>query len=108
MADLGRTLFGLGLGLAALGLLLMVVARFGGLPLGLGRLPGDDKNVEPVVTVSNGKADIVTLHKIEGTDIWRLVADIASDAGAVCELSAHVAGYDKKLSEIWMFQWVKP
>ena len=74
----------------------------------LGRLPGDDKNVEPVVTVSNGKADIVTLHKIEGTDIWRLVADIASDAGAVCELSAHVAGYDKKLSEIWMFQWVKP
>lgn len=74
----------------------------------LSRLPGDDKMVEPVVTATNGKVDVVTLHKIEGTDIWRLVADIASETGAVCELSAHVAGYDRKLSEIWMFQWVKP
>ena len=74
----------------------------------LGRLPAEDGEVMPVVTVTNGKADITTLHKIDGTDIWRLVADIASESGAVCELSAHVAGYGKKLSEIWMFQWVKP
>ena len=74
----------------------------------LSRLPGDDKNIEPVVTATNGKVDVVTLHKIDGTDIWRLVADIASETGAVCELSAHVAGYGRKLSEIWMFQWVKP
>lgn len=74
----------------------------------LSRLPGDDKNVQPVVTVTNGKTDVVTLHKVEGTDMWRLVVDIASEKGAVCELSAHVAGYGKKLSEIWMFQWVKP
>ena len=74
----------------------------------LSRLPGDDKSVQPVVTVTNGKTDVVTLHKVEGTDMWRLVVDIASEKGAVCELSAHVAGYGKKLSEIWMFQWVKP
>lgn len=74
----------------------------------LGRLPAEDSEVMPVVTVTNGKADITTLHKIDGTDIWRLVVDIASESGAVCELSAHVAGYGKKLSEIWMFQWVKP
>lgn len=74
----------------------------------LSRLPVDDQNIEPVVSATNGKVDVVTLHKIEGTDIWRLVVDIASETGAVCELSAHVAGYGRKLSEIWMFQWVKP
>ena len=61
-----------------------------------------------MVTVTNGKAEFVTLHKIEGTDMWRLVFDVASEKGAVCELAAHVAGYGKKLSEVWMFQWVKP
>ena len=40
--------------------------------------------------------------------MWRLVFDVASEKGVVCELSAHVAGYGKKLSEVWMFQWVKP
>ncbi|MBS0564874.1 MAG: glucan biosynthesis protein [Proteobacteria bacterium] len=74
----------------------------------LGRLPGDNADIKPVVTVTNGTAEIVTLHKIDGADIWRLVMDIASEQGAVCELSAHVAGYEKKLSEIWMCQWVKP
>ena len=74
----------------------------------LSRIPGDDTSVAPVVTVTNGKAEFVTLHKIEGTDMWRLVFDVASEKGVVCELSAHVAGYGKKLSEVWMFQWVKP
>jgi len=74
----------------------------------LSRLPADDKSVQPVVTISKGRVDVVTLHRIDGTDMWRLVVDIASDKGDVCELSAHVAGYGRKLSEIWMFQWVKP
>jgi periplasmic glucans biosynthesis protein len=74
----------------------------------LGRLPAEDKDVEPVVTASAGKAENVTLHKVEGTDIWRLVADVETEKGAVCELSAHIAGYGRKLTEVWMFQWVKP
>ncbi len=74
----------------------------------LSRLPADDAEVKPVVTVTNGKAEVMTLHRVEGTDIWRLVVDIASEPGAVCELSAHVAGYGRKLTEIWMFQWVRP
>lgn len=74
----------------------------------LGRLPGENEDVQPVITVTNGKTEVVTLHKIDGTDIWRLVMDIASDQGAVCEMSAHIAGFGKKLSEVWMCQWVKP
>ncbi|MCY1126261.1 glucan biosynthesis protein [Frigidibacter sp. RF13] len=73
----------------------------------LSRLAPEDAGIKPVVTVTNGKAENVTLHRIDGTDIWRLVFDVASDTGAVAELSAHVAGYGRKLTEIWMFQWVK-
>lgn len=74
----------------------------------LGRLPGDNTEIEPVISVNNGSADVVTMHKIDGLDIWRLVMDISSEKGVVCEISAHVAGYGKKLSEIWVYQWVKP
>ena len=74
----------------------------------LGRLPGDNSEIKPVVTVTNGAAEVATLHKIEGTDIWRLVLDVSAEHGVVCEMSAHVAGYDRKLTEIWMCQWMKP
>lgn len=73
----------------------------------LGRLPADDQVVKPVVDISNGKAEVVTLSKIDGTDIWRLVMDVSAEPDAVVELSAHVAGYGRKLSEIWLFQWMK-
>ena len=74
----------------------------------LARLPDFDTEVKPVVTVSGGKADVVTLSKMVGRDAWRLVVDVAADRGAVVELSAHVAGYGRKLTEIWSFQWMKP
>lgn len=74
----------------------------------LARLADDDGNVQPVVSISNGKAEVTTLSKVRGTNIWRLVVDVASEPGAVVELSAHVAGYGRKLSEVWLFQWVRP
>ncbi len=74
----------------------------------LARLPGLDDVVKPVVNVSGGKADVVTLSKIPDTDIWRLVIDVASDKGKLVELSAHIAGYGRKLTEVWTFQWVRP
>ena len=74
----------------------------------LAQLPAEDQEVKPVVTLSAGNADVVTLAKVAGQDMWRLVMDISSQPGEVVELSAHVAGYGRKLSEIWMFQWVKP
>lgn len=74
----------------------------------LSRLPDDTGELLPVVSVANGTAEVTTLSKVRGTDIWRLVVDVASEPGAVVELSAHIAGFGRKLSEIWLFQWVRP
>ena len=74
----------------------------------LARLPNFDGVVMPVVSVSGGKAEVVTLSKLsQDGDLWRLVIDVASDPGVMVELSAHIAGYGRKLSEIWTFQWVR-
>ncbi|MEO6301347.1 MAG: glucan biosynthesis protein, partial [Paracoccaceae bacterium] len=61
---------------------------------------------EPKVTVENATLIGTTLEKIEGTDMWRLVLDVSADAGAVVELSAHLAGYGRRLTEMWLYQWV--
>lgn len=74
----------------------------------LARLPEDNGEVQPVVSISNGKAQVTTLSKVRDSNIWRLVLDVASEPGAVVELSAHIAGYGRKLSEVWLFQWVRP
>ncbi len=72
----------------------------------LARMPGDSA-VKPVITVSNGKIVTQTLFKLAGTDIWRLVMDVSAQSGAVVELTAHLAGYGRKLTEIWLYQWMK-
>jgi glucans biosynthesis protein len=72
----------------------------------LGRMPADAA-VQPVVTVSNGKIVTQTLFKIMGSDIWRLVIDVSGPDAGVVELTAHIAGYGRKLTEIWLYQWMK-
>lgn len=74
----------------------------------LDRVGADDEEIEPVVTISGGQLDVVTLSKVAEAGVWRLVLDVASEPGSVVELSAHIAGYGRKLSEVWLFQWVKP
>ncbi len=65
-----------------------------------------DALVEPVVTIANGELTGSTLEKIANTDIWRLVIDISAADAAVVELGAHIAGYDRKLTETWLYQWI--
>lgn len=79
-----------------------VVDFAGGL---LASLPADAA-VEPVVTISGGTISVLTLSKIEGFNIWRLVIDVLPETGETVELVAHVAGYGRKLSEDWLYQWV--
>ncbi|MBI1173394.1 glucan biosynthesis protein D [bacterium] len=62
--------------------------------------------VKPEVTIANGTLTGTTLEKIQGTDIWRLVMDVSADPGAVVEMSAHIAGYGRRLTEMWLYQWV--
>lgn len=79
-----------------------VVDFAGGL---LASLPAD-AIVEPIVTISGGRISVQTLSKIEGANIWRLVIDVLPESGETVELVAHVAGYGRKLSEDWLYQWV--
>ena len=77
--------------------------------LGEGGLVGamePEAEIEPIVTIANGEITGSTIEKIAGTDIWRLVIDISAADGAVVELSAHLAGYDRRLTENWLYQWI--
>jgi glucans biosynthesis protein len=87
---------------AAQGTRKFVIDFRGGL---LAQLDGEAK-VEPVVTISNGQVLGTTIEKISGTDLWRLVIDVSAQSAAVVELGAHVAGYDRKLTETWLYQWI--
>ena len=74
----------------------------GGLP---GTLP-EGAQAEAVVTIAQGKIVTQTLSPIGGTDVRRLVLDVVAADGATAELSAHVAGYGRKLTKLWLYQWV--
>lgn len=45
------------------------------------------------------------LQRISGHTMWRLVLDVIGEEDVV-ELSAHIEGYGRKLTETWLFQWI--
>ena len=65
-----------------------------------------DAELDARVIVSRGEILSETLSKIEGTDIWRLVLDVVPEPDAVTELVAYVEGYDERLTETWLYQWI--
>jgi len=79
------------------------VVDFAGGPLT--ELPADAE-ISAEVSISTGELLSKTLERLEDGRAWRLVIDVAAEEGAVVELVAHLAGFDRKLSEIWLFQWV--
>jgi glucans biosynthesis protein len=36
-----------------------------------------------------------------------LVLDVVPGEKDTVELNAHIAGFDRKLSETWLYQWIK-
>ncbi|MBQ2263061.1 MAG: glucan biosynthesis protein G [Loktanella sp.] len=72
----------------------------------LSRLTAED-DVAPVVSVNGGALVSVTLGPVDDGAIWRMVLDVTADDGGLVELSAHVAGYGRKLTETWIYQWIK-
>jgi glucans biosynthesis protein len=73
----------------------------------LSRLSVEDQDsVAPVVTVGGGDLVYATLERIDEESRWRLVVDVRADEGAIVELTGHVAGFGRKLSEVWVCQWV--
>ncbi|GGG81903.1 glucans biosynthesis protein G [Salipiger pallidus] len=74
---------------------------------GLLRELSADAKVDPAITVSNASVTTTALAKVSGTDIWRLVIDVQAEPGSTVELKAALAGYDRTLTETWLYQWVK-
>ncbi|PYE86152.1 glucan biosynthesis protein [Pseudoroseicyclus aestuarii] len=71
----------------------------------LGGMPADAA-VELVHSSHGGEVTVATLDRLEGRDIWRAVLDVTAEDGGLVELSAHIAGYGRKLTEIWVCQWI--
>ncbi|WP_415919485.1 glucan biosynthesis protein [Tateyamaria sp. SN6-1] len=74
----------------------------------LGALP-EDAPVQPVVTASAGMIEGMVLHKVADATVptWRLFIDIDGGDTELIELTAHVADDSQKLSETWLFQWLR-
>ncbi len=66
---------------------------------------GAGAGLSPVVTVAGGQLVRHHLDRLE-SGRWRLVMDVAAAPGDVVELTAHLAGYGRKLTETWLNQWV--
>lgn len=58
-----------------------------------------------VASAVGGSITTQVLHRIPETNVWRLVLDVVGK-GKLIELSAHVEGFDQKLTETWLFQWL--
>ncbi len=78
-----------------------------GLPGSAARAPeGGEAEVVPVVTATGGEIVFATLDAVPDAGIWRLVIDLRAEPGAVVEVLAHVAGYGRRLTEVWAGQWI--
>ncbi len=78
------------------------VIDFAGPPLA--DLPADAE-IAAVVTHSAGEVLSQTLERVEDIGVWRLVIDISAPGQPLVELSAHLAGFGRKLTETWLYQW---
>ena len=69
---------------------------------------GDDQQVKANITVSNGKLEEEVLQTIDpGSGLLRLVVEVSADAGAVVEMSADLWLEERRLSETWIYQWLR-
>lgn len=71
----------------------------------IANLPLDAK-LDPVINVQNGEVEHSSLVRIPESNMWRLVIDVRGTKGQIVELGAHIAGYGRKLSETWLYQWM--
>ncbi|WP_417579226.1 glucan biosynthesis protein [Pelagibacterium sp.] len=79
-----------------------VVDFRGGLLAGLA---GDQEDIEALFTVTGGEVAGSVLKKVSD-DTWRLVLDVELNGATTVELVAHVAGFGRKLTETWLYQWM--
>jgi glucans biosynthesis protein len=72
----------------------------------LSDLPADAE-ISPKISVGRGELVEAVVSKVSGTDIWRLVIEVKTDPKTVAELTAVLGGYERTLTETWLYQWVR-
>ncbi|WP_432254619.1 glucan biosynthesis protein [Limimaricola sp. AA108-03] len=65
-----------------------------------------EAEVELKAEAHGGEILSQTLERIEASGQWRAVLDVSAPPDATVELTAHVAGFGRKLSETWLYQWI--
>ncbi len=73
----------------------------------LGRM-GADTEISAVVNVTDGQITHQHVQFIDQTGAWRLFLDVQAAPDAIVEISAHLAGQGRKLTETWVYQWLTP
>lgn len=63
------------------------------------------KQIEPVITVSEGKTTNVEVQRLPGPAGWRLYFDFRPEGSRPQELRAFLKHGAEALTEIWSFQW---
>ncbi len=70
-------------------------------------LPHDAaEDLEIVANATNGEIVTKVLSRNTTDGIWRMVLDVRPAGGDTVELNAHIAGYGRKLTETWLYQWI--
>lgn len=65
----------------------------------------DDATISAVTTVAGGTILQTAVFKVDANDDWRLVIDVRMGDSKLVELNAHLAGFNQRLSETWLYQW---
>ena len=66
---------------------------------------GDDATISAVTTIAGGTILQTAVFKVDANNDWRLVIDVRMGDTKLVELNAHLAGFNQRLSETWLYQW---
>ena len=65
----------------------------------------DDAKISAVTTVTGGTILQTAVFKVGADSDWRLIIDVRTGDGKLVEINAHLAGFEQRLSETWLYQW---
>ena len=65
-----------------------------------------DAELEPIASAQNGEIVEAILSRVDGRDEWRLVLELRAAPDAIVEIKAVLSGYDRNLTETWVYQWI--
>jgi len=62
--------------------------------------------LQPVITISGGELDLVTLQRVDNGEVWRASFDLKPDPSLEpINLRLHLSDGKRVLSETWLYQW---